>query len=94
MSICVSSEYLSGKVILLYLEQMQVEVGLVIPMVSLNYGKYGGLVTKGWISMIWERIWREGVKLLLRTPTIMPNQSDEDIFIRYLITNTGNFTQK
>ena len=54
MSIFLSSEYLSGKVILLYLDQMQVEVGLVIPMVSLRYGKYGGLVTKGWISMIWE----------------------------------------
>ena len=61
---------------------MQVKVGSVIPMVSLSYRKYGGLVTKGWISMIWERIWREGVKLLLRTPTILPNQSEEDIFIR------------
>ena len=50
MSICVSLDYLSGKAIILYLEQMQVEVGSKIPMVSLSYGKYGGLVTKGWIS--------------------------------------------
>ena len=82
MSIFVSSSYLSGKVIILYIEQMQVEVGSVIPMVSLRYWGYGGLVTKVWISSIWERIWREGVKLLFRTPTILPNQSEEDIFIR------------
>ena len=60
---------------------MQVEVVSVIPMVSLSYWWYGGLVTKVWISSIWEGIWREGVKLL-RTPTILPNQSEEDIFIR------------
>ena len=56
------SEYLAVKRIIISLEQIQMELGSVIPVSSISNVKYGGLVTNGYIYSLWEGIWQEGVQ--------------------------------
>ena len=56
------SEYLAVKRIIISLEQIQMELGSVIPVSSISNVKYGGLVTNVYIYSLWEGIWQEGVQ--------------------------------
>ena len=56
---------------------MQIEVGPVAPVMSINYGKYGRLTTTGWIEKLWGVVWCEGVRLEMKKPPLLPNQSQE-----------------
>ena len=86
-----SSLSVSLKVNILSLEKMQLEVGIGTLVPSLIYWKCRGLVNNGWISIIWEVLWLEGVKLFMRTPPILMTLIEEDISGMEIIINTVKF---
>ena len=53
----VSSENLVGKGIILYLEQIKLEVGSGTTVISIRYGNFDGLVANTCTYSIWEIIW-------------------------------------
>ena len=75
-------------VIKLSLEHIKMDLVSGTSVLSISYGKYGRLVANGWIYNIWELIWRNLVKLCMRTPPVLQNQREEDIFLVNLITGT------
>ena len=72
---------------------MKMELGLGKTVISLNYMKYGVILTNGCISILWERIWLEGVQLCMITPPIIPTKSEEDRLSMEIITIKVNLTK-
>ena len=68
---------------------MQMEFGLVKPVLYIKYGKYEGLTTTGGVASLWEGVWCKGVITEIIKLLLLSTQREEGKTLVDTIINTG-----
>ena len=77
------SNTMTGKLMRIAMDQLQLKVGLFIPVLTENFDHYGGLATVSWIRTLCEFCFRIGIQLIYKVePRVKPSQVwDEEIMV-------------
>ena len=80
-----------GQLIRASIEKLQLEVGILDPVLSLPFPEYGAWVTKGWITTVWEFCSASGLVLRWDSEVrLLPSREHDSSIMQFCLEITQN----